>query len=156
MSRRLCIGDGNDAIMTRATTLSRRQQRHLHVDSDDSFAPSPSSSTLVDVVARCVVAIMVKVVARHAVAIVANVVVRRVTIVVVSVVSLRFSKGTIVPLPPIAQKSPYAYFFVGNELPKTPSYAFSYYSINEFVQTPFYSTKQMRQVGISTRDQYRA
>ena len=60
---------------------------------------------------------MVKVVARRTVAIVANVMVRRVVVVAVSVasLSLRSSKGTIVPLLPIAQKSPYAYFFVGND-----------------------------------------
>jgi hypothetical protein len=58
---------------------------------------------------------MVKVVARRTVAIIANVMVRRVVVVSVASLSLRSSKGTIVPLLPIAQKSPYAYFFVGND-----------------------------------------
>jgi hypothetical protein len=64
---------------------------------------------MVDVVARRAIAIIVKVVARRAVAIVANVVVRRVVIVVVSVIG---DKVKVLPLPPIAQKSPYAYFSI--------------------------------------------
>ncbi len=71
---------------------------------------------MVDVVAIRTVAIIINIVAHRALTIATNVVIPHVIIVVVSALypgARRSSK--VLPLPPIAQKSPYAYFLVGND-----------------------------------------
>jgi hypothetical protein len=64
MARRLCIGDGYDAITMRATTQSRQRRRCLRIDGNDSFAPSPLSFVINFVAHRAIKIVIDDVVCR--------------------------------------------------------------------------------------------
>ena len=117
MARRLRIGEDNDAITTRAATLSRRRQRRLRIDGDDSFARSPLSSTSSPVAPSQSSSMSSPSLSRSS-----PVVPSSSSLTLSSVASSSSSSALypgdaakVLPLPPIAQKSPYAYFFVGND-----------------------------------------
>jgi hypothetical protein len=117
MARRLRISDDNDAITTRATTQSRRRQRRQRINGDDSFARSPSSSTSSPVVPSQSSSILSPSSSRSLPVVPSPSLPTLSSVASSSSSSALYPRDAakVLPLPPIAQKSPYAYFFVGND-----------------------------------------
>jgi hypothetical protein len=117
MARRLRIGDDNNAITTRAATLSRQRRRRLRIDGDDSFARLPSSSTLLPVAPSQSSSMSSPSSSRSSPIVPSPSSLTFLSVALSSSSSALYPGDAAkeLPLPPIAQKSPYAYFFVGND-----------------------------------------